>query len=269
MAYRNGRFSKEEIDLIYKNADKLTATEIAQKLNRNPDAVRNLIKREGLNLKSLENHKEYAESSLVNSDHWKVIKDRYSEDEQDYVITAFAGIMTQFQNDVQYTEMLQILDFIHLDIEINRAATLKKELMDGINSLKQRLRTIVGNFISNQDEVLEFENIISSKEKTLKDIGVETVNFLKQKQSIQEKMKATRDQRVTRIEASKKTLNGFIIDLLSNPEKMRRVGLDIEKHRIATDYEVIRLSELYEYSDGGVDPIMLTADSVMEIEGKD
>jgi hypothetical protein len=77
-------------------------------------------------------------------------------------------------------------------------------------------------------------------------------------------MKATREQRVKRLEDSKQTFTGWVTYLMSNPEKLREYGVEMEKMRLATLKEKERLSALHQYTDGEIDRPLLTPETVKE-----
>ena len=77
-------------------------------------------------------------------------------------------------------------------------------------------------------------------------------------------MKATREQRVKRLEDSKQSFTNWLAYLVSNPEIARGYGLEMEKMRLAMDKEKERLSEFHKYQDETVDQPFLTPDTVKE-----
>jgi hypothetical protein len=88
--------------------------------------------------------------------------------------------------------------------------------------------------------------------------------MLKEKNTILEKMKATRDARIKHIESGKHSFVGWMRQLLDNPERRLAVGRDMEKMRLATQVEFERLSDYHEYEDGEVDQPLLTPERVLD-----
>ena len=82
------------------------------------------------------------------------------------------------------------------------------------------------------------------------------------KNSMLKEMKATREQRVKRLEDSKQNFNSWLSYLISNPEIVKSYGVEMEKMRLAMNQERDRLSEYHEYQDGEVDQPFLTSDTV-------
>jgi hypothetical protein len=77
-------------------------------------------------------------------------------------------------------------------------------------------------------------------------------------------LKATREQRVKRLEDSKQTFIGWVRNLMTNPEARREIGTSMEKMRLAMIKEGERLSEYHKYEDGSIDQPFLTPDSVKD-----
>ena len=74
-------------------------------------------------------------------------------------------------------------------------------------------------------------------------------------------LKATREQRIKRLEDSKQTFIGWVRNLMSNPETRREMGESMEKMRLAMGIEKDRLSEWHQYEDHLVDQPFLTPDT--------
>ena len=77
-------------------------------------------------------------------------------------------------------------------------------------------------------------------------------------------LKATREQRIKRLEDSKQTFIGWVTDLMVSPEKRHELGIEMEKMRLAMDKERETLSEWHQYEDKVIDQPFLTPDSVKE-----
>jgi hypothetical protein len=77
-------------------------------------------------------------------------------------------------------------------------------------------------------------------------------------------MKATREQRVKRLEDSKQSFTTWIAHLMTNPDVAKRYGLEMEKMRLAMLKERDRLSAYHKYEDGAVDQPLLTPDTIKD-----
>ena len=77
-------------------------------------------------------------------------------------------------------------------------------------------------------------------------------------------LKATREQRIKRLEDSKETFVGWIKMLIDDPEFSRGLGVAMEKMRMSSENEKARLSEYHQYEDGGIDQPFLTPETVKD-----
>ena len=79
-------------------------------------------------------------------------------------------------------------------------------------------------------------------------------------------LKGTREQRIKQIEDSKQTF-ASIVKLIATDEKYRtKLGIEMEKMRLATEKEKERLSEYHTYEDGVVDQPFLTPETLINLE---
>jgi hypothetical protein len=79
-------------------------------------------------------------------------------------------------------------------------------------------------------------------------------------------LKGTREQRIKAIEDSKQTFASLVKQIATDSEFRSRIGLDMEKMRLAAEKEKERLSEYHEYEDGTVDQPFLTPETLLRNE---
>ena len=84
------------------------------------------------------------------------------------------------------------------------------------------------------------------------------------KNSMLKEMKATREQRVKRLEDSKHNFTSWLTHLATNPEITREYGMMMEKMRLSMEKEKERLSVFHKYTDESVDQPFLTPDTVRD-----
>jgi hypothetical protein len=84
------------------------------------------------------------------------------------------------------------------------------------------------------------------------------------KNSMLKEMKATREQRVKRLEDSKQNFTSWMAYLITNPDVASSYGSEMEKMRLAMEKEKARLSEYHTYNDKTVDQPFLTPDTVKD-----
>jgi hypothetical protein len=79
-------------------------------------------------------------------------------------------------------------------------------------------------------------------------------------------LKGTREQRIKAIEDSKQTFASLVKQIATDSDFRTRIGLDMEKMRLAAEKEKERLSEYHEYEDGTVDQPFLTPETLLRNE---
>ena len=77
-------------------------------------------------------------------------------------------------------------------------------------------------------------------------------------------LKATREQRIKRLEDSKQTFISWVSNLMTNPDIRQEIGTEMEKMRLSINKEKERLSEWHQYEDNLVDQPFLTPDTVKD-----
>ena len=75
-------------------------------------------------------------------------------------------------------------------------------------------------------------------------------------------LKATREQRIEKLENNKQTLASLVNKILRDPDFYEQEGKALEKMRMAMEQEKERLSDYHEYADGTVDQPFLTPETI-------
>lgn len=258
---KKGRFSVDEIDYIEKNATTRTATEIAKHLNRDPASVKKFCKeklRVGLS------KQDEAAFTLEDRPYWKELKQQFSEDELELMKWHWSRIVLQFKDDVIHTEEFQILDLIKLDILSNRCLKHNQDMIETINQVDAMLEYENSKSEENRDndaifnlrrEKISLQQAQETSTKEYRELQVKKNGMLKE-------MRATREQRVRRLEESTQSLTGWVVFLMNNPEKTKEYGLQMRKMQLAMEKEQERLGEWHTYSDGTVDQPFLNSNTV-------
>lgn len=263
MGAKTGRFSLEEQRFIRENYNKLTATSIAKRLNRLVESVESFLKREGLYGGSYDKETAY---DIINTEYWKEIKKQFNEEEQKLFLKSWNEITAQFKNtDILFTERLQMIDVVKLDVLMNRNLSEQAEIQKNIRDFQK----MVEEENIDAENKAEIKMSIVSMYGTLKDMGKSYREMLEKKDKLWSALKATRSDRIKQIEQSKSTFSGWITELIKNDEERERIGLYIEKQRLATNKEMERLSQEHVYGEEHhkeIDIPFLTPEVVMEKE---
>ena len=261
---RKGRFSKKEIAYIKNNCETLSHSQLAKELDRDPDSVGSFIKSKlGKSSSPNEERAVQAEYDLKNRPYWKDLKEQFSASELEMIVFHWGRMIGQFRDDVLPTEELQVLDTIKLEILMNRALKEQQKGMKDVEALEVLVTDEKRKDIEYQDRDLIFNierqiAVLRSAQETLnrdyKDLG-------QKKSAMLRDMKATREQRIKRLEGSKETFVGWIKRLIEDPDYNREIGSGMEKMRLSAEQEKTRLSEYHQYEDGGIDQPFLTPET--------
>lgn len=260
---KKGRISKEEESIIEKSIGTLSYEQIADKLDRDPESVENFIKRK---FKVGVTNEEQAAFELDERPYWIEVKQQFTEDELKLFRYHWARIISQFRDDVIPTEELQVVDLIKLELLMNRSLKQNKDNIEQISALERlvQLERARDPDQQNVDMVFNMERQVASLKASQESLNKDYRELQTKKNSMLKEMKATREQRVKRLEDSKQSLTGWISYLMSNPEITRQYGLEMEKMRLAMRKERERLSGYHKYTDGQVDQPFLNSDTIKE-----
>jgi chromosome segregation ATPase len=116
----------------------------------------------------------------------------------------------------------------------------------------------------NADMIFNLERQVASLRASQESLNKDYRELQTKKNSMLKEMKATREQRVKRLEDSKQSLTGWIAYLMSNPDVTTKYGIEMEKMRLAMSKERDRLSNYHKYQDGIVDQPFLNSDTIKE-----
>ena len=269
---KKGRFSKEEIKFIEENMN-LGFKSIATQLDRDPETVFGFIKKKvgkgdferpvwmqepaGL---------EKAQDDLTFRPYWVELQQQFSEDELKLFQYHWARIISQFKDDVIPTEELQVVDLIKLELLMNRDLKYNKENIEQIPALET---LILAERQHNPDQMdrdnlFNMERQVASLKASTESLNKDYRELQTKKNSMLKEMKATREQRVKRLEDSKQNFTSWMAYLVSNPEVAMQYGEEMEKMRLAMEKEKERLSAYHKYTDETVDQPFLTPDTVQD-----
>lgn len=254
--YKNGRPSNNEIkEIMSMVRSGLSITEISEKTNRNPVIVKELIDK---NI-SIQDMITDDKLDITKSTIWQEICRQFTPQEQHMFIYHWVETCGQFKNDITHTERLQIIDMIRNDMLMNRVLQKMKEDLEELSDIKKQYEDEMQKSVDIRDLTLvaSLQRQISDKNVASGAYNREYKDLADKKQQILRDIKGTREQRVKRVEESRETLTGWMANLLANPETRSKLGKELEKNRLATKVEYIRLSDFHKYTDGQLDKPIL------------
>ena len=270
---KKGRISKNE-EKVIKESLELGFEAIATELNRTSDSVLEFIKRKVAEgkfespswLSEAVSNEEQAQFDLQFRPYWTELKQQFTEGELELFQYHWARIISQFKDDVIPTEELQVVDLIKLELLMNRSLKNNKDNVEQISLLEGEINAIRAQGVDDErrEEIYNMERQVASLKASQESLNKDYRELQTKKNSMLKEMKATREQRVKRLEDSKQNFTSWMAYLISNPDVARSYGIEMEKMRLSMKKEQERLSKFHKYQDEQVDQPFLTPDTVQD-----
>lgn len=267
---RVGRWLKTEEEYMAKNFETMTVEDMAATLKRNPITVKKYVEEKLYKSNpAILQSKKTLEFDIERSPIWKELQKQFNREELDTFLYHWATLIAQFKYDVLPTERMQIIDAVRIEILMNRALERTQKAVTEIEDYEAESSDLREQYNDTQDQTLKAR--ISALEAMIANMKTSIINFNKEykelfvnKQSILRELKATRADRIKRIEDSKETIGSWIGKMLENTDLRRELGVELEKVRLANQIEYERLSEYHKYLDGSIEQPILNSDNLKE-----
>ena len=271
---KRGKLSLDEENYIRENVADLSIEQIAEAINRTVKPVERYIIENNLGVSTLT--EQANNNTLLIKLHSKTflpeIQRQFDETtgELEYFESTWIGLVKQFREDVLPAEELQIKQFITIDILINRSMKERKRHIQET----ERLQREVENEYKLPEEARDIaklanmETQLSFARNSIANYTNEYTKLLNEQQKISKDLKATREQRIKRIEDGKSSWVG-LIRMLEDEEIREREGREMEIMNMATQKTKKELRELFTYADDNVDHPLLNCDTMIEEEKTD
>lgn len=258
---KKGRISKEEERIIGRLIESHTVEDIAMQLDRDVESVDQFIKRKfrfGIS------NEEAAAFSLEDRPYFIELRMQFTDEELELFKYHWSRIISQFKDDVFPTEELQVIDAIKLEILMNRCLKGNKENIEQISTYDRMLKDERAADKDQQDHdyIINLERQLASLRASQESLNRDYRELQTKKAAMLREMKGTREQRIKRLEDSKHSFTSWVANLLQNPDLIKQYGAEMEKMRLATEKEKVRLGAFHKYEDGEVDQPFLTPDTV-------
>lgn len=265
---KRGQLGLDEEKYIRENVHTLSVAEIATNLNRTVAPIERYIEENNFFGDQDETKEfQYLLQKLHSKPFWLEIKRQFDADsgELEYFENTWVGLIKQFREDVLPAEELQIKQFITIDILINRSMKERKRHISEIEKLQ---RLIDAEYDLSEDQrdtakLMNMETNIGFARNSIANYTNEYTKLLNEQQKISKDLKATREQRIKRIEDGKSSWVG-LIRMLEDEEIREKKGREMEIINLATQKSLQSLYEYHEYQDDTVDRPFLTPESVSE-----
>lgn len=259
---KSGPLNKEEIDTLRKlRDDGYEIEEIGQIMNRRPALLSDYCVNE---LGALPKTKGDMKNMLRKREFYEDLKRQFTADEMKVFEFQYSQLFQQFQGDVFHTEEGQIIDYAKLCILTDRSLVRQNMAREEIEDIQRQ----IAHEKANPPDLRDLDRI-NFLMQTLGALNAGTQNMIreynelmKQKQDILKNIKGTRDQRIKSIEDNKQTFGALFAKLATDSDYRARVGVEMEKFRIATEREYKRLSEEIKFNDGVYDRPILNSETI-------
>ena len=270
MNKKRGQLSNDEMAFIRDNVGSMTIEDIATSLNRSTKPIEKYIVQNKLSFDREENKTdETLRLKLHAKTFWPEIERQfdYNTGELSYFENTWVGLVKQFREDVLPAEELQIKQFITIDILINRSMKERKRHIAETERLQQKVDEEYNKPEDQRDmpKLTNLETQLSYARNSIASYTNEFTKLLSEQQKIGKDLKATREQRIKRIEDGKSSWVG-LIRMLEDELIREKEGKEMEIIALATEKAKQTLYENHQYSDGKVDQPILTPESLEYIE---
>jgi hypothetical protein len=265
---KRGQLSLEEEKFIRDNISQMTTEQIASSLNRNVAPIKRYIS-ETKNLQSADQVAEddILKQKLYSKTFWQEIKKQFDEEtgELEYFENIWINLMKQFREDVLPAEELQIKQFITIDILINRSMKERKRHISETEKLQRLVDEEYAKPLEQRDipKLANLETQLTFSRNSIANYTNEYTKLLTEQQKISKDLKATREQRIKRIEDGKSSWVG-LIRMLEDENVREKEGREMEIIKMASVKAKEQLQEYHSYQDNRLDMPLLTPESVLK-----
>lgn len=264
---KRGQLSLEEEKFIRDNIGLLTIEQIAEQLNRSVKPVEKYLQQSKIGTKTPDQQQDDKQlrQKLHTKAFWSEIQKQFDDTsgELDYFEDTWVGLIKQFREDVLPAEELQIKQFITIDILINRSMKERKRHIADTEKLQVEVDKEYDKPEDQRDgpKLANLETQLSFARNSIANYTNEYTKLLNEQQKISKDLKATREQRIKRIEDGKSSWIG-LIRMLEDEEIREREGREMEIMAMSVEKNKEKLREYHQYADDGVDNPLLTPETV-------
>jgi hypothetical protein len=266
LSKKRGQLSLDEEKFIRQHVLNMTIENIASSLNRSTAPIERYIEENQLARDPLEkNEEKILLQKLHSKSFWGEIKKQFDADsgELEYFENVWINLVKQFREDVLPAEELQIKQFITIDILINRSMKERKRHIAETEKLQKQVDKEYEKVESERDipKLANLETQLSFARNSIANYTNEYTKLLNEQQKISKDLKATREQRIKRVEDGKSSWVG-LIRMLEDEEIREKEGREMKILSLATDKIKEKLYDYHQYADNTLDLPFLTPESV-------
>lgn len=270
MSRKRGQLSLEEQQYIKDHFNKNTIEEIAEFLNRNPAPVKRYINDNHLMIPDdPDDDSDYLKHKLHKKTFWTEIERQFDKEsgELEYFENTWVGLIKQFREDVLPAEELQLKQFITIDILINRSMKERKRHISDTERIQQMVDAeyLKSEEVRDNSYLTNLETQLSFARNSITSYTNEYTKLLAEQQKISKDLKATREQRIKRIEDGKSSWTG-LLRMLEDEQIREAEGRQMEIMTISVDKHLKELENIHVFQDKSADSPFLTPESLQQDE---
>jgi hypothetical protein len=269
MSKKRGQLSLAEQKHIRDHFKTSTIEEIAEYLNRSTAPIARFIEDHHLLAEDeiIDDDTNYLRHKLHKKTFWNEIERQFDSDtgELKYFEDTWINLIKQFREDVLPAEELQIKQFITIDILINRSMKERKRHIADTERIQQMVDKEYAKSENDRDNayLTNLETQLSFARNSITSYTNEYTKLLAEQQKISKDLKATREQRIKRIEDGKSSWTGLLRML--EDEKIREAeGRQMEIMNMSVNKYINELEDAHQYQDKSVDLPFLTPEAVQK-----
>lgn len=264
---KRGAFGDKEMAKIRELAKRgQSISDIAKKMNRTQSKIQDVLEREHITHSGQD---EYEQSSthlrkeLHKKDYWKITKQKFTSEELAYFESGWINLVLQFKEDVKYSEELSINQLMTQEILMDRMLIKTKRHEQEAENLNKQILSEMSKTPEVRDTQLiaALETQRTHAETSAGYCNTSYNKFLTEHGKTNKLLKATREDRIKKIEDSTSTFVGYL-KILENERTRQEIGDEVELHKLAKDKALKDLSEWHSYADKKLDLPILNCDTV-------
>ena len=266
---KKGQLSLEEEQFIREHIHELSIDDIAQQLNRTNKPIEKYITQSKIGNQSIDqqHNDQILRQHLRCKTFWPEIEKQFDKQsgELEYFEDTWISLIKQFREDVLPAEELQIKQFITIDILINRSMKERKLHITDTEKLQAEVDKEYSKPEDQRDipKLTNLETQLGFARNSIANYTNEYTKLLNEQQKISKDLKATREQRIKRIEYGKSSWIG-LIRMLEDEDTREKQGREMEIMALAVQKSKQQLAEYHSYADSIIDSPLLTPEVVIE-----
>jgi len=267
---KTGRLSKEEQKIILDNNLIMTAEQLAEKLSRRVEPIQKFLDENAPQVKKVDSEDRELLNVLHGKVYWRSIGEQFSKKEIHDFEVYWTELVKQFNNDIEFSEEMQIVDLVKLRLlidrnlfERNHARAELEELQRIHDDFKQEHGSPPYDNPSHQIQEATLASQVKMCESSYTGRTSEFTVLVQKQQQYFDELKATRKQRIEHLKQTKKDWVKLMKDMCEEKNRERE-GREVALMNLATEKERAKLAEIHIFSNGEGDKPLLSDETVKE-----